>query len=140
MKKLRYIAPGVVAVGAAGLVAVQAVPAQAATAKTEGCTSAKLCLWYSSGKGSAIWKTSATKVPNLGDYDFTDGTGSGAIVRNDAHSYNTSEYAYNMYSHVDYSGIVDYLSKDTPSGTYSADPLSSDMINNESSFSVNDGI
>lgn len=131
MTKLRYIAPGVIAVG---LVATQAAPALAATPKTDGCTSAELCLYYSHGKGSAIWKTSALSESNLGPFHFTAGTGNGAPVRNDAHSYNTSKYSYSIFSKVGYSGVAEYLPPETPRGTYSAVSLDAGMRNNESSF------
>jgi hypothetical protein len=135
MRKLRYIAPGVIAAGLLVGEAV-AVPAMAATSKSAGCTNDELCLYYSHGKGSAIWKTDYVSVCSLGPYHFTDGTGSGDPVRNDAHSYNTSKYGYFMWSKVDTEGTLEYLSPETPSGTYSAVSLDAGMRNNESSYSI----
>jgi hypothetical protein len=135
MRKLRYIAPGVIAVG---LVVGEAVagPALAATKKTDGCTNDYLCLYYSHGEGSAIWKTDQVSVCSLGPYKFTNGTGNDAPVRNDAHSFNTSKYEYYMWSKVNIQGVLEILPKETPKGTYSASPLDAGMRNNESSYSI----
>lgn len=143
MRKLRYIAPGVVATAA--LVGGQAAPALAYNKKTVGCTKAQFCLYYSGGENSAIWKTSASKIPNLENYDFTNGL----IVRNDAHSFNTSVFSYLLFSHVNYNSVrgnAEILFSNEPPGvTYGAITLlpgprscagCDGERNNESSFEI----
>jgi len=94
--KLRKIAPLVAGVAAVGTVVAQATPAAAATHKVT-CGAYELCLWYSSGTESAIWRTNQSIVWSNFSYDFvlpatptfdhfTGGTGNGDAVRNDAHS------------------------------------------------------
>jgi hypothetical protein len=141
MKKLRYIAPGVIA--GVALVGGPAAPALAATPHAAGCTVDKLCLWYSDGDNSAIWKTDAVSISNLTPYKFTGDYGNGSPVRNDAHSYNTSVYGYYFFSKVGYSGYSETIGPDTPKGTYSGDAFAPGpkscagchgMRNNESGF------
>jgi hypothetical protein len=96
MSKLRYVAPVVVTATAVGTVLVPAGQALATT-KDDACN-AKVCLYYSAGAGSAIWKTNEeiawpdfTSDYGLGNppgkYDeFTNGTGAGTGVRNNTHS------------------------------------------------------
>jgi hypothetical protein len=94
--KLRRIAPLVAGVTVVGGVVAQTAPADAATHSVT-CGGYELCLWYSSGSGSGIWRTDQSIVwsnfsydyvlPKTPTYDhFTGGNGSGQGVRNNAHS------------------------------------------------------
>lgn len=96
MPKLRYIAPAVATATALGATLIPTGQALA-TAKNDACNK-QVCLYYSAGAGSAIWKSNEqiafpdfTSDYSLGSppgkYDqFTAGNGAGTGVRNNAHS------------------------------------------------------
>lgn len=97
MVKLRKIAPVVAGISALGCMVAQASPAAASSAHNVNCDGAQLCLWYSAGADSAIFRTDNEIVWSNFSYDyvqnavptwdhFTSGVGSDNAVRNDAHS------------------------------------------------------
>ena len=69
MLKLRRIAPLVAGVTVVGGVVAQTAPADAATHSVT-CGSYVLCLWYSSGSGSGIWRTDQSIVWSNFSYDY----------------------------------------------------------------------
>lgn len=129
MGKLRYVAPGVIA---AASVVAGATPALASTPKNDNCTPA-LCLYFSAGRGSGIFRTNATEIKNLEFFDFVSGAGAGTIVRNNAHSFNTL-FSVKLFSKVSLTGVERTLPTNTPFGTSKASPLPLAERNNESSF------
>ena len=130
MRKLRYIAPGVVAAAA---VAAGSTPALASTPKNDHCN-AEFCLYFSSRAGSGIFKTNSGRINNLEFYDFKSGAGAGTIVRNNAHSYNTYSFSVSLFSKVSLHGVVRMLHSHTPGNVSHASPLPLAERNNESSF------
>jgi hypothetical protein len=144
--KLTRIAPAVATVVAAGTaIMMQASPASADTTHHTGnCGDGYLlCLWYSDGYDSAWVDGVSFCVSNFSDngpacavgdnrnYKFTDGTGAGREVRNDAHSAadDTSRYGY-LYSEPDFKGYRMQIAKDHPE----AYALVAGEINNEASY------
>jgi hypothetical protein len=138
--KLRRIAPAVAGVSALGCIVGQASPAAASTHYV-GCDGAQLCLWYSSGPDSAIWRTDQSIVWSNFSYDyidpssptwdhFTSGNGSDYAVRNDAHS---AENGYRnidtLFSLPDLRGLSDEFS--AGNGLFS---LPGGIQNNEASY------
>jgi hypothetical protein len=142
MVKLRRIAPLVAGVTVVGGVVAQTAPADAATHSVT-CGSYVLCLWYSSGSGSGIWRTDQSIVwsnfsydyvlPKTPTYDhFTGGNGSGQGVRNNAHSAENArpdgDYLYSLPDTKGAEWTVPYY---TPA---KAVEIGSSLRNNNASF------
>jgi hypothetical protein len=146
--KLTRIAPAVATVVAAGTaLIVQTSPASADTSHNETCSKTQLCLWYSAGYDSAIFRDNRVCARSNFSYDhcgydiseyltpvfdaFEDGTGANDAVRNDAHSAgdDTSIYDY-LYSLPNLKGYEMTIAKEHPT----AYALAAGIINNEASY------
>ena len=146
MSKLRYVAPAVIAATALGTVVVPAGQALATT-KTNACKNhTQVCLYYSAGAGSAIWNgneslawpdfTSDYGLGNPpGKYDaFTNGTGAGTGVRNNAHSVADDGILYGdlIFSLPDTRGVSWGVGADHPAAV--ALPTNPNLRNNDASY------
>lgn len=142
MSKLRYIGPVVVAAGTLGTSFIPAGQALA-TSHNDACNE-QMCLYYSAGAGSAIFKTNEFCVwPNFSaDRScgskaavkdvFHSGTGAGKVVRNDAHSMANASLSRgdHLYVSPSFHGVSYYLGPNHKTGV----TLPGSIINNEASY------
>ena len=133
MRKLRYIAPAVVATATAAAVLGPALPANAENKKDYSCN-AQLCLWYSKSAAAAHWQTNVDNIENLEYYDFTNGL----IVRNEAHSgsdHGTGGAFYDyLFVDINHGTPEYYLSYSSTTAHDYANTLVSGIRNNEASY------
>jgi hypothetical protein len=136
VRKLRYIAPAVVATAGAAMVLGPALPANAENTKSKSCDD-QLCLWYSHGQNSPLFETNANHIANLEYYDFA---GTHSIVRNNAHSgaaqgfWDGGAFSDALFVYVSYRTPYELLSWSSTTAFNKANTLDGTLINNEASY------
>jgi hypothetical protein len=149
--KLRYLMPAALLVAGSGGVGAVLYPAGNALASSHRDTcsgSFSECLWYSAGTGSAIWASEENCVrPDFSDDKscgsaparkdlFYAGTGSGKVVRNDAHSFAECSPSFPGYLYVspNFTGSVYELGANHCGAVTLPNTKPHNLRNNEASY------